>query len=286
MLVIAMLGLIIYFNYYHSLEFNIIHAGKSPISSFAGYYVIYFIPFATAYFLQYAFYKKPSFHTKKWFWIILFLAPAIFSFRVNAKFLDPLITTFTTGDEQLFWKHCAKWLVGIFAALVPVYLVWKIKDSRIQSFYGHRKLSNSKPYLLLIACMIPLIALAATQADFLKMYPRAEIVAGWDVAPKYIYYALHELFYSMDFITIEFFFRGFLILGLIRECGQHVIVPAACFYCCIHLGKPMGEAISSFFGGMLLGIVSSNTKSVYGGLMVHLGIAWLMELAGFIAHQV
>ena len=48
----------------------------------------------------------------------------------------------------------------------------------------------------------------------------------------------------------------------------------------------MGEAISSFAGGMLLGIISYNTKSIRGGLMVHLGIAWMMEIAGFIAHYV
>jgi membrane protease YdiL (CAAX protease family) len=90
----------------------------------------------------------------------------------------------------------------------------------------------------------------------------------------------------MDFITIEFFFRGFLIIGMIKACGKNCIVPAACFYCCIHLGKPMGEAISSFAGGLLLGIISANTKSIRGGLMVHIGIAWMMELAGFIAHQV
>lgn len=216
---------------------------------------------------------------------MLFLAPAIFAFRVNANFLGPLIDRYTTGDAQLFWKHCARWFGGIVAALVPVYFIWKIKDSASEPLYGNKKLSNPKTYILLVACMIPLISLAATQADFLRMYPRAKIVAGWNVAPKYIYYALYEIFYSIDFITIEFFFRGFLIIGLLKECGRQAIVPAACFYCCIHLGKPMGEAISSFFGGMLLGIVSSNTKSVYGGLMVHLGIAWLMEVAGFIAHQ-
>ena len=44
----------------------------------------------------------------------------------------------------------------------------------------------------------------------------------------------------------------------------------------------MGEAISSFFGGLLLGIVSYNTGSILGGLLVHLGIAWMMEIGGFL----
>ncbi|MEP7163228.1 MAG: CPBP family glutamic-type intramembrane protease [Ferruginibacter sp.] len=286
MLVSLMVGLIIYFNYFHSLEYKIVHSGNSWLSSFAGYYFIYFIPFAIAYFLQSFFYKDLSHFKKHSFWIILFLAPAIFSFRVNFTFLRPYIIQLWDADEQLFWLRCSKWFVGLFAALIPVYIIWKIKDSKTEPFYGSKKIAAYRPYLLLIVCMIPLITLAATQPDFLNMYPRAKIVAGWQLQPKNLFYILHEIFYSLDFITIEIFFRGFLIIGMIQLCGRHCIVPAACFYCCIHLGKPMGEAISSFAGGMLLGIISYNTKSIRGGLMVHLGIAWMMELAGFIAHYV
>ena len=95
-------------------------------------------------------------------------------------------------------------------------------------------------------------------------------------------YLAFELSYGFDFVSIEFFFRGFLILALLHICGQHCIIPVACFYCSIHFGKPMGEAISSFFGGVLLGIVSFNTRSIWGGLFVHLGIAWMMEIGGFL----
>ena len=281
-----MLGLIIYFNYWHSLEFNITLVGNNWLGNFAGNYFLYLIPFAIAYFLQLMFFKQLSYFNKKWFWIILFVAPAIFSFRVNFDFFQPLIKHTWKNDEQLFWLRCSKWFLGLFAALVPVYFIWKIKDSETEPFYGTKKLTNAKPYLILISCMIPLIILAATQHDFLNMYPRAGVVFTWDLHPKPLYYFLHEIFYSLDFITIEIFFRGFLIISLINICGKHCIVPAACFYCCIHLGKPMGEAISSFFGGLLLGIVSYNTKSIRGGLIVHLGIAWLMELAGFISHYV
>ena len=280
-----MLALIIYCNYYYSPVIDILHPGNSWFGSFAGYYFIYFIPFAAAYFLKLLFYKNVSFTNKKWFWIILFVAPAIFSLRVNFDFLQPVFKMIWTGDELSFWLRCSKWFIGLFAALIPVYITWKIKDSKTEPFYGSKRLASTKPYFVLIACMIPLITIAATQHDFLGMYPRAKIVAGWDLHPQNLYYLLHELFYSMDFITIEFFFRGFLIIGMIQVCGKNCIVPAACFYCCIHLGKPMAEAISSFFGGLLLGIISYNTKSIKGGLIVHVGIALLMEIAGFIAHR-
>jgi membrane protease YdiL (CAAX protease family) len=88
----------------------------------------------------------------------------------------------------------------------------------------------------------------------------------------------------LDFVTIELFFRGFLVLAFVRFVGPDAIVPMAVFYCSIHFGKPLAECISSFFGGMLLGIVVYKTGSVAGGLVVHLGIAWMMEIGGYLGN--
>ena len=279
-----MLAVIIYLNYYY-FPGHPYHAGMSPAGHFAESLLIYLLPFSLAFLLQLFFYKDCSFFRDKWFWVILISAPLIFACRVNFNLHHPLLSKFLAADERVFWIHCSKWFTGLFTALIPVYVIWKIKDSKTMPFYGMKKLNDARPYLLMILFMVPLIAIAATQADFLGMYPRAKIIAGWHLRPAAWYYILHEIFYSMDFITIEVFFRGFLVIALVQICGKQCIVPAAAFYCCIHLGKPMGEAISSFAGGLLLGIISYNTKSILGGLTVHLGIAWLMELAGFIAHQ-
>jgi membrane protease YdiL (CAAX protease family) len=93
---------------------------------------------------------------------------------------------------------------------------------------------------------------------------------------------LFELSYGADFISIELFFRGFLILAFIKWAGKDTILPMACFYCTIHFGKPLAECISSYFGGIILGIVVYHTRSILGGLIVHLGIAWMMEVGGYI----
>ncbi|MBO9572716.1 MAG: hypothetical protein J7497_11000, partial [Chitinophagaceae bacterium] len=82
---------------------------------------------------------------------------------------------------------------------------------------------------------------------------------------------LFELCYGIDFFTIELFFRGFTILAFIKYAGKDAILPMAVFYCAIHFGKPVAECISSYFGGL-----------IWGGLVVHLGIAWMMEAIGII----
>lgn len=284
-LIIILLGTIIYLNYWHFLEPRYAAGGKTKIGRFIGYYLLYFIPFATAFFLQLIFFKNCTHFKNYWFWVILILAPAFFSFRINFDFQEKFILRFWNGYIQHFWTRCINWIVRVFILLIPVFIIWYIKDRKNQPFYGAKAAGSIKPYLIMLLFMIPLIALASTQKDFLQPYPKARYLNYLDYPFSWWHYIFYELCYGFDFISIEFFFRGFLILSLIKICGTRCIIPAACFYCAIHLGKPMGEAISSFWGGILLGIVSYNTGSIWGGLLVHLGIAWLMEVGGMIGHS-
>jgi hypothetical protein len=185
-----------------------------------------------------------------------------------------------------YWNRVIYWPLRLLVITIIILIIWKrfyYKDN----FFGCTwKGFAWKPYLSLLLLMIPLVAAASTQPDFLRMYPKLaninEVLDG--VTYKWIYYLLYELSYGSDFISVELFFRGFLILSFIKFAGKDAILPMACFYCTIHFGKPLGECISSYFGGMLLGIIVYNTRSIVGGLIVHLGIAWLMELGGYIGN--
>ena len=286
LIIMCMLACLIYLNYWHGLEKNYAAGGDSWIRDFAGYYLMYLIPFATAFFLQSLLLTGNAYFKKKWFWLILLLAPAFFAFRVNFRFHQSLIYRNWEEPALRFYLTSINWIVRVFVLLIPVYIVWWLKDRKNQPFYGVKKLDSAKPYFLMLLVMVPLISLASTQHDFLQVYPKAQVISAIETSTlsgklKYLFY---ELAYGFDFVSIEFFFRGFLILGLVQLCGKQCIIPVACFYCTIHFGKPMGEAISSFFGGTLLGIVSYNTRSIWGGLIVHLGIAWMMEIGGWIGH--
>ncbi len=282
LLILLMIGSLIYLNFWHGLEIKYVNGGSTRMSHFVGYYLLYLTPFALAFFLQLFFFKDCSYFQSHWFWIILFLAPAFFAFRVNFDYHEILINKIWSGDTLQFWLRSMGWVIRVFVVLIPVGVIWLIKDRTHQPFYGSQALNNIKPYMIMLLIMVPLITFASTQKDFLDMYPRAKFLTGLELPSKKIYYFLYELCYGFDFVSIEFFFRGFLILSLAKICGSQCIIPVACFYCTIHFGKPAGEAISSFWGGILLGIVSYNTGSIWGGLMVHLGIAWLMEIGGWI----
>jgi hypothetical protein len=161
------------------------------------------------------------------------------------------------------------------------------------------------PYFGLLLLLVPLIVLASTQHDFLVVYPKVQNLAFIDgyARPSWPWKVLYEISYGLDFLGIELFFRGLLVIGLLGYAGtkassgllRHgphrsqpspgsVVLPMAAFYCTIHFGKPMGECISSFFGGLVLGVLAARTRTIYGGLIIHLGLAWLMELGGWLGH--
>ena len=282
-----MLAILLYFNYWHGLQKLSVGGNSTKAGDFIGYYLLYFIPFATAFLLQLFFYKNCNYFKNTWFWIILFLAPAIFSFRVNFNFYAQWINEAFEGADQYFYLHTLSWVVRVVVLLIPVYIIWLLKDKNKQPFYGTKALQIVNPYVIMLLIMIPLITLASTQKDFLHMYPKAAFISNLPAtgSSRILQYIFFELTYGLDFVSIEYFFRGFLILGLMRICGEHCIIPVACFYCTIHFGKPMAEAISSFFGGMLLSIICYNTGSIWGGLIVHLGIAWMMEIGGLVGNS-
>jgi membrane protease YdiL (CAAX protease family) len=280
--VLFMLCLIIWFNYYPVFTLN--RPGSGWWAHFLFNYLLYFIPFGSAYLLQYFYYPASGYLKDPWFWALVLLAPAFFSFRVNFTFLNPTIKKQWPGEDQRYWLA----IFNLFTRAIvvfPVFVIWWIKDRTFQPLYGFKKTLSWRPYGLLLLLMVPLLFLASNNPGFLKQYPRATHAVDSALPSQGSHWLLYEVLYAFDFFSIEFFFRGFLILAFVRLSGIRAIVPAACFYCCIHLGKPMPEAISSIFGGVLLGIVTYNTKSIWGGLLIHVGIAAVMELLAFKQQQ-
>jgi hypothetical protein len=275
-------GILIFLNYQFGIDGAISRYGPFTVS-FISRYFIFLTAFAVPYGL-YALLKKEKYIRQPLFIFLLLLAPAIFSLKtsLNVHF------NFSTGDiENKYWNRILYWPVHLVVIISILLIVWKIFEKN-QPFYGIKLKGISwKPYFLMLLIMLPLIAAASTQADFLAMYPKVKVLAGnnSEMAITWWQKLLFEISYGTDFISVELFFRGFLILAFIKWAGKDAILPMACFYCTIHFGKPLAECISSYFGGIILGVVVYHTRSIFGGLMVHLGIAWLMELGGLLGNN-
>ena len=66
--------------------------------------------------------------------------------------------------------------------------------------------------------------------------------------------------------------------------GKDAILPMVATYAFLHFGKPMAETIGSIFGGYILGIIALQTRSIIGGVIIHMGVAIAMDLAAYIQH--
>jgi hypothetical protein len=269
----------IFVNYYFGVNRRIItlDPGKQWIS----WFLVFFSAFSLPYIFK-ASLAKTSYLRQKKFLLLLFIAPALFAwklaFNIQFHFTKNLI-------QNGYWNKIVYWPFKLVVFAITLFVIWRTFD-KDQVFYGtDTRNFKIRPYLLMLLIMIPLIAAASTQPDFLAMYPKLKNIqflsgqdnSGW-------YKLLYELSYGSDFLSIELFFRGFLVLAFIKYADIDAILPMAVFYCTIHFGKPLGECISSFWGGLILGIVTYNTRTIYGGLIVHLGIAWLMELGGYLGN--
>jgi membrane protease YdiL (CAAX protease family) len=248
--------------------------------------LVFLIPYAMGWFLYSLFYKDFKIWKQPLFLFLFFLAPFVFSLRSYVNFFSDTIYSFLpSGRTAYFYYRCTAVIIRDVLIALPIVAYWQIMDRKQMPLYGFTlKNYNTKPYLMMLLIMLPLIIMASYQGDFLIHYPK-----GFTLSPLEIdnpgdrkYFFIYELFYGFDFIFIEFFFRGFLLLAFYRHFGWGCLLPMACFYVSIHFGKPLGETISSFFGGTILGILAIRTGSIAGGIIVHLGVAWLMEFTALL----
>jgi hypothetical protein len=292
-------------NYTIGIE-NRIRAFTPWYLALGGFFLFYSLVLALVWGLQSEWSRTPVLQPKM-LWILL-LAPLYFALKMIRWDLSPLIPK----SISFPWDHYMQIVLQLpLKLLLLLFFLWLCRKNNLlpgKSFTDAigltRQNFNPLPYLGLLLCLIPLIVLASTQHDFLQVYPKVKNLAYIDgyAHPAWPWKLLYELSYGLDFLGIELFFRGLLVVVLVNYVGQAArassdllrhgphrsepsldsVLPMAAFYCTIHFGKPLGECISSFFGGLILGVLAARTRTILGGLIVHLGLAWLMELGGWL----
>ena len=162
-------------------------------------------------------------------------------------------------------------------------------DKNVNGLYGlARKAKHLRGYLMIYGLMLPFLIAISFTPDFLKAYPQFrpwlnEGVFGW---PVWLSTLAFETSYAIDFVMTELVFRGALVIGMISILGRKAVLPMVAMYAAIHFGKPLGETISSIFGGYILGVLAYQTRHIWGGVIVHICIALTMEIMGFIHYYI
>lgn len=91
-------------------------------------------------------------------------------------------------------------------------------------------------------------------------------------------FLFYELAYALYFVAWEFMFRGYMLFGLEKHIGKWAIFVQMLPFAILHFGKPDLEALSSVFGGVILGWLAWRTRSFWYGVFMHAAMAVTLDL--------
>ncbi len=183
---------------------------------------------------------------------------------------------FEYADRWWVLKSYAWWIggQGIGYVVLPMLVVFAMPGERLRDyfvrfggFFRHLPI-----YLVLLGLIMPVIFLASRSSSFTDTYPLYKL-ANRSIMDLLLWEAL----YLSQFVMLEFFFRGFMLRGC-RSLGANAIFIMILPYCMIHFGKPMVETLGAIGAGIILGTLAMRTRSIWGGVVVHVGVALTMDL--------
>jgi len=181
------------------------------------------------------------------------------------------------GDHYFELKGFAwwsGWRVFGYVIMPMIVLAWlpgeRIRDYHVslKGFFKHLWI-----YVVLFLCVLPAVIAASHTAAFRHTYPFYRLAnrSGFDLWSW-------EALYAAQFVSLEFFFRGFILNGLRRAMGANAIFVMIVPYCMIHYGKPLPETLGAIGAGLILGTLAMRTKSIWGGVLIHIGVAMTMDV--------
>lgn len=158
-------------------------------------------------------------------------------------------------------------LFGLIPALVSMlYFKRPLKD------YGFAFSLPVSSILLIVGVsllLFPLLFLYTRYPAVNKKIPHAQ-PERWDA----LYFLENALSWGFYLVGYEFCLRGFLLFTLSRSMGDWPsIAVVTSIYTCIHIPKGAGEAGGSLLMGVLFGLLSISTKTIWIAIIIHLFIA-------------
>lgn len=153
--------------------------------------------------------------------------------------------------------------------LIPLLFNFFLPIDKINNSVGlslPKRGSLLKDYAPLVLIMLPVLWFACARPSFYEFYP---LYKPTDLKMFFVY----ELVYLTQFVSVEFFFRGFGIFRMEKLCPGYGVLLMVIPYSFVHIHKPFGEALGSIVAGVILGRLALKSNSIWPGVLVHACIA-------------
>jgi len=198
-------------------------------------------------------------------------------FGNNATFSQviPFDKALYTRDQ---WDLMARaWWSGtrvIAYVVIPMITIVLMPGEHIRDYYVSFKGFGRHLwiYICLYLLVFPFVLCVATQDQFLSTYP------FYKYSNQSLGHFLRwQVLYAAQFMALEFFFRGYMLKGLSHKFGYGAVFVMVVPYCMIHYPKPLPETLGAILAGIALGTLSMRTRSIWGGVLIHVGVALTMD---------
>jgi hypothetical protein len=225
----------------------------------------------------------------KEFWLLFFVGFGLVGFT-QSRLLNNFYSEFRVFSY--YYSDTVLWMINrVFFTIVPLlffYYFYERSKDNSKSWYGLKfKDTDFKPYFILIGIVFIGVGIGSFLSDLSNYYPLfnrikiEEFAKVYDL-PKEFLVLFFQLNYACNFVDVEFFYRGFLVMGFARVLGGHAVMAMVGSYVFLHFGKPMSETISSAFGGYIIGVFAFYSNRIWGGVILHIALAWSMEFFGWL----
>ena len=185
------------------------------------------------------------------------------------------------GETENSEIYSRLWQFGFFFLLlmvIPLLSTRFFKDLHLSAMglgLGDYKIGLKLVIVAIPFIVLPIIYFAADMPELRSEYPLAKILLQ-DHSSILTYELSYIFFY---YIAWEFFFRGFLLFGLLPKFGaMNAVLIQTISSCLIHIGKPEGEIIGSILVGIIFGAIALRTRSIWYVFLVHAAIGVMTDL--------
>jgi membrane protease YdiL (CAAX protease family) len=199
-----------------------------------------------------------------------------FSFLQNLGFNKLANSYALLMEDKLYALTYWVGIIILFYGIVPLIIIKFVFKDKFSNYGLSIKgaLKDYKIYLLLIGIMLPIVITASFTESFQHKYPFYKLQEGEELFPRFF---IWECLYLLQFFAVEFFFRGFMLHGNKQRFGFYSILVMTIPYCMIHFGKPLPETLAAIIAGLVLGVLSLKSNSIWLGVAIHFSVAITMD---------
>jgi membrane protease YdiL (CAAX protease family) len=180
-------------------------------------------------------------------------------------------------NRMVYW---AVWCTVVYAVIPLLVVRFVLREPLSSVGWSLRGIGRDVPiYGAMLAVVLPLVWVMSGTPHFLDTYPFYDPRNDASLWPRFWTF---EALYALQFVSLEFFFRGFLLQGTRGALGYFAVFAAMIPYVMIHFGKPLPETLGAIIAGLVLGHLALKSRSVWLGIATHVIVATSMDFAALL----